>query len=394
MPRERLISLDLFRGATVAGMLLVNNPGTWASIYPPLRHAPWHGWTPTDLIFPFFLFIVGITTELSLSARRDQGASETDMLRQILRRGFLIILFGLLLNAFPFYTWGKVEGVSDPTFLQRIADRFEHLRWSGVLQRIGIVYLATALLTLRTSLRQQIGVLVTLLVGYWLAMTLLPVPGSGLLGGTVLDKPDATLAAWLDRLVLAPNHIWKAAKTWDPEGPLSTLPAIGTALLGVFAGRWIGQPRPLAERLSGLFAAGSLGMVAGLIWHWIFPINKNLWTSSYVVFTGGMAAVVLATCMWIVDLHGFRRWTTPFVVFGMNPIAAFVGSGLMARFTDSLIKVPMGGRSVTLHLAIYQTLLASWLAPVNASLAYAILFVLVWLIILGVMARRGWVLKV
>src|SRR4051812_12426506 len=180
--RERLLSLDVFRGMTVAGMLLVNDPGTWAAIYPPLEHAEWNGWTPTDLIFPFFLFIAGITTQLSLGARRARGDDDIAIRNQIIRRGALIFLFGLLINGFPYFTWGDVAGVADPSLLQRIGDRLLHWRILGVLQRIGIAYTCAALLTLRTSLKQQIGIIAGLLLGYWIVMTALPVPGEGTIG--------------------------------------------------------------------------------------------------------------------------------------------------------------------------------------------------------------------
>src|SRR3954464_1297060 len=173
--RELLPSLDVFRGLTVAGMLLVNDPGTWSAIYPPLEHAPWNGWTPTDLIFPFFLFIAGITTHLSLNARRARGDDEGAIRRQILRRGALIFLFGFLLSGFPFFTWTPISGIADPTFLQRIVDRLYHWRLMGVLQRIGVAYLVAGLLTQRTTLKQQVMIIVGLLYGYWFAMTLLPV---------------------------------------------------------------------------------------------------------------------------------------------------------------------------------------------------------------------------
>jgi predicted acyltransferase len=396
--RERLLSLDVFRGMTIAGMLLVNNPGSWEALYPPLAHAPWHGWTPTDLIFPFFLFIVGITTHLSLEARRARGADEGALVRQILRRGALIFLAGLLLNGFPFFTWGAVDGVSNPSFLDRVVDRLYHWRILGVLQRIGLAYTFAALLTLRTTLRQQVVILTTLLFGYWFALTLLPVPPDGFLGIDVLRTPSATLAAYFDRLLLDwgayGNHLWVGGQTWDPEGILSTIPATGTAMLGVMCGRWIGTPRSLTDRLAGMFAVGSIAMVVGLMWHWSFPINKNLWTSSYVLFTGGMAAVTLATCMWVVDEHRVTRWTKPFVIYGMNPIVAFVGSGMMARLIYSILKVESGGRPIALQAWIYQTLYASWLAPRNASLLFAITFVLVWLAILWVLYRRRIFVKV
>jgi predicted acyltransferase len=377
--RERLTALDVFRGLTIAGMLLVNNPGTWSAIYPPLRHAAWHGWTPTDLIFPFFLFIVGITTHLSLDARRARGDDDGKLVLQVLRRGGIIILLGLLLSGFP--------------FIPKYGFDFSTMRIPGVLQRIGVAYIAAALLALWTSTRTQLLVAAALLLGYWAVMTLVPVPGTGMVGALALSRPDATLAAWVDRTLLG-DHLWKVSKTWDPEGILSTIPAIGTAMLGVLAGRWIASPRPLMDRIAGLFAGGSIGMVVGLMWHWSFPINKNLWTSSYVLFTAGMACVTIATCIWLIDVQRVTGWTKPFVVFGMNPILAFVGSGMMARLMASIIKVERGGQTVSLQKAIYDSTFASWLAPMNASLLYAVCFVVLWFLILAGLYRRGVFLKV
>jgi predicted acyltransferase len=394
--RERLLALDVFRGLTVAGMLLVNNPGSWAAIFPPLEHAEWHGWTPTDLIFPFFLFIVGITTELSLGARRARGDAHGAIVRQVLRRGALIFLFGLLLNAFPFFQWGDVPGAPNATFGERVLYRFEHLRAMGVLQRIGIAYAAAALLTLRTTVRQQLAILATILVGYWLLMTVVVVPDAGLPGWRLLDQPGRTLDAWLDRVLLTPAHLWiGGGGLRDPEGLLSTLPAVGTAMIGNFAGRWIGRRDvPLADRLNGLFAVGALTMVVGLVWHWVFPINKSLWTSSYVVFTGGMACVALAACMWLIDVRGIRGWTRPFAIYGTNPMIAFLGSGLMARLIYSIVKVDVGGQRVSLQAAIHQTAFASWLPPRVASLAFALAFVTFWYGILWWCWRRNIVFKV
>jgi predicted acyltransferase len=394
--RERLLALDVFRGMTVAGMLLVNNPGTWSAIYPPLEHAKWHGWTPTDLIFPFFLFIVGITTELSLRARRARGDDESAIVRQIFKRAGLIFLFGLILAAFPFYTWAAIADNPTPSFLDRVVHRFEHLRVLGVLQRIALAYFCGALLTLRTNWRQQLAILTTLLFGYWALMTLVPVPDTGVPGRFVLDKPDQLLSAWLDRTVLGIDHLWSGSKTWDPEGLLSTVPAIGTMMLGTFAGRWIGaQERPLSERLAGLFAVGALLMMAGLVWHWGFPINKSIWSSSYVVFTAGMGAVSLATCLWLIDVCQLRRWTFPFVVYGMNPMLAFLGSGLMARLTVSVLSVEVAdGTRVSIQGLLFSRLYASWLPPREASFAYAVSFVALWFLILWAAWKRGLVLKV
>ncbi|HVZ47335.1 MAG TPA: hypothetical protein VG916_01015 [Gemmatimonadaceae bacterium] len=371
-PRERLLSLDVFRGITVAGMLLVNDPGNWGAIYPPLEHAAWNGWTPTDLIFPFFLFIAGVTTHLSLSARRARGDDDGALRRQIVRRGALIVLCGFLVATFPFTP----------------LSRFTHVRIPGVLQRIGVAYACAALLTFRTTLKQQVLILVALLYGYWFAMTLLPVPGAGGgIGANLLDAPSRTLAAWVDRTLLG-SHLWINSVTWDPEGPLSTIPAIGTAMLGVMAGRWIGSGRPLPERLAGLMAAGAIAMVAGLMWNWSFPINKSLWTSSYVVFTAGMACVAIGAIGWVIDVTGVTWWTRPFVIYGMNPLVAFVGSGMMARTIYTLWKVELDGRPVAAQAAVYERVFLPWLEPRNASLAFAVSFVLLWYGILWVLWRR------
>jgi len=231
-------------------------------------------------------------------------------------------------------------------------------------------------------------------------MTVVPVPGEGTIGALLLDDPQRTMAAWVDRTVLdwrrfgLGNHLWGSSVTWDPEGVLSTVPAIGTAMLGNLAGRWIAERRPLSERLAGLSAAGALLMMVGLMWNWVFPINKSLWTSSYVLFSAGMAALALATVMWIVDFNRVRRGTNFFVIYGVNPIVAFVGSAVMARCIYSIFKVGYEGHRISLQEGIYRTLFASWLSPINASLAFAIAFVLLWYGILSVLHRKGIILKV
>lgn len=360
--KPRLVALDVFRGATVAAMLLVNDPGTWSAVYPPLEHAEWHGWTPTDLIFPFFLFIVGITTALS---RKDP--------KGILRRGALIVLFGLIVNAFPFYWWGKIAGVADPTLGQRIVWRFAHLRFAGVLQRIGIVYAISALIAMKTTSKQQLAIVIAILLGYWAILTRGP-----------LAPPEATIAAASDRAILGANHIWSISKTWDPEGPLSTLPAIATAMLGILAAPWI-----KARRVGALALAGLAGIAIGTVWGLVFPINKNLWTSSYVVFTAGAAALLLAFCIWLIDLRGFVWWTKPFVVYGMNPLVAFVGSGLAARL---LLLIKIDGKS--LWATSYDRFFAPFFEPHFGSLLWALLFVLFWLAVLGILYRRRIFLRV
>jgi len=319
---------------------------------------------------------VGITTHLSLSARRARGDDERAIVRQIVRRGGLIVLFGLLLAAFPYFP----------------LTRFTEIRFPGVLQRIGVAYLCGALLTRRTTLKQQVVMVAVILYGYWFAMTLIPVPGRGM-GALLLDDPSASLAAWIDRAVFG-SHLWRSSRTWDPEGLLSTVPAIGTVILGVITGRWITSARSLSDRLVAMFAVGSLCMVAGTMWGWSFPINKSIWTSSYVLFTAGMGAVALATCIWLIDVLGLTWWTRPFRWYGMNPTIAFVGSGMMARLIYSVILVPYQGEQAPIERVVYETFYASWLEPRNASLLFAVTFVLLWALILGVLHRKRIFFKV
>jgi predicted acyltransferase len=370
---ERLLSLDVFRGITVAGMLLVNNPGTWSAIYDPLEHAAWHGWTPTDLIFPFFLFIVGVAMTYSFPGQLARGDGPGRVFARAAKRSAVLFGLGLLLAAFPYYNLDLAN-----------------LRIPGVLQRIGLAFLLASAVVLFLKPRAQALTAAALLLGYWAAMTLIPVPGYG---AGDLSK-EGNLAAYVDRSVLGTNHLWAAAKTWDPEGLMSTLPAVATVLLGVFAGRWMRRENTPAERLVGMFIAGNVLLVTGLVWSEAFPINKNLWTSSYVVFTAGMALHFLAMCYWAVDVRGWRRWARPFTVFGVNAIAAFFLSGVMARLLN-LVKVPGDPEGTQpLKAAIFDGAFASWLSPVNASLAFALCFVLFWVGVMEIFYRRKIFIKV
>jgi predicted acyltransferase len=353
-------------------MLLVNNPGTWSAIYPPLAHAEWHGWTPTDLIFPFFLFIVGVAMAFSLVPAAERGAQRGKLMGKAAVRGLKLFGLGLLLAAFPYYNLDLA-----------------HLRIPGVLQRIGVAFVAAAALVLFLKPRAQAWATAALLLGYWAAMKLVPVPG---FRAGDLSK-EGNFAAYVDRALIGTDHMWASARTWDPEGPFSTLPAIATVLLGVFAGRWLGSERPAAEKAVGMFFAGNVALVAGLAWHAVFPINKALWTSSYVLFTAGMALNFLAMCYWMVDVRGYQRWSRPFLVFGVNAIAAFFLSGLMARIL-TLVRVPASPQPVTLKAWIFEGAFASWLSPVNASLAFALCFVLFWTGAMEFLYRRKIFFKV
>ncbi len=383
LPAARLVSLDAFRGITIAGMVLVNNPGSWATIYWPLAHAEWHGWTPTDLIFPFFLFIVGVAIPLAFGKRvaaarntdvdSDAAArrgSNRDLYLKVVRRTLIIFALGLFLNLFPYF-------------------RFATFRIPGVLQRIALCYFFAAIIFLKTRLRTQLLVAVGLLLIYWLLMSWLAAPGYA---PGDLSK-EGSLASFIDRVVLR-RHIWSQGKVYDPEGILSTIPALATTLSGVLAGQWLRTTKADHEKVAGMFAAGVVCIVLGWAWNPFFPINKSLWTSSYVLFTAGMALQLLAFCYWLIDIKEYRRWAKPFVVFGVNAIALFVGTGLMAKLLG-LIKVPASdGTRISLHNWIYRNLFLSWAPPYRASLAFALTMILVWLGLMWILYRRKVFLKV
>jgi predicted acyltransferase len=367
----RMQALDVFRGMTVAGMILVNNPGTWGAIYSPLKHAEWHGWTPTDLVFPFFLFIVGVSITLALSRRVETAGSKRDLYWKIVRRSLIIFGLGLFLSGFPSFDLSTI-------------------RVPGVLQRIAVCYLCASFIFLKTDWRKQAYIAAGILLAYWALMTLVPVPdfGPGLLG-----SKEGNLAAYVDRAVFG-RHVWSQAKVYDPEGLLSTLPAIATTLAGVLTGHLLRSRRDGFEKVSAMFVAGVTCVVAGWAWNYWFPVNKPLWTSSYVLLTAGMALQLLAVCYWLIDLKGYRRWALPFVVFGTNALAVFFLTGLCPRLVNLIKLTGADGQPAGLLSYLYQTLFASWMSPVNASLAYAICFVLVWLGLMWLLYRRNIFIKV
>lgn len=369
---NRLLSLDVFRGITIAGMVLVNNPGTWSAIYPPLAHAEWHGWTPTDLIFPFFLFIVGVAIPIAFAKRLDETeSSKRDLYLKIIRRSLIIFALGLFLSGFPFFD-------------------FANLRIPGVLQRIAVCYLITSLIYINTKWRTQLIIAIALLLVYWALMKLIPAPG---FAAGDLSK-EGNLAAFIDRTIFGLNHIWKQAKVYDPEGLLSTIPAISTTIAGVLTGSWIRSQREQTEKVAGLFFAGAICVAIGWSWNFFFPINKPLWTSSYVMFTAGIALQFLGFCYWLIDLKGYKRWTKPFVIFGVNALALFVFSGLLARIMGLIKTTQMNGKPGSLQTWIFEHLFLSWASPINASLAYAIAYIFFWLFLMWLLYRKRIYIKV
>lgn len=368
-PAPRLVSVDVLRGLTVAAMVLVNNPGSWRHVYSPLRHAEWDGFTPTDMIFPFFLFVVGVSIPLALGTRLEHGGR--GLVGRVLRRSATIFALGLLLHALPFF-------------------HLATLRIPGVLQRIAVCYLLAALLVVLTAgaggWRLQAGVAGALLVGYWLLMTRVASPG-GVAGDL---SPAGNLAGYVDRLVLGP-HIWQASRFYDPEGVLSTLPAVATTLLGVLAGHWIRGDRPGRRVAAGLAIGGLAATGAGCLWGLTFPINKALWTSSYALFMAGLATLALAACYWGIEVRGQRAWTPPFVVLGVTALPLFFLSSFMARL---LILVRVGPGGPRLQAWLFDRLFAPWLPPVDASLAYALAYVLLWWGLMWALHRSGVRLRV
>ncbi len=355
-------------------MILVNNAGDWDKTWSPLEHAAWHGWTPTDLIFPFFLFAVGVAIPFSFAGRLARSGGDLGPLhRQILRRALILFALGLFLSWF----------------------RFTPMDWStaripGVLQRIAVVYLVTALAWLHLGPRSRAALAFVVLACYWSAMMLVPVPGHG--AGDL--SPDGNLAAWIDHLVLG-QHTWrKAPGPGDPEGILSTVPAIASALAGLFAGDWLRSTRTPREKLQGLLLWGCVTAIAGLALAPWFPINKNLWTSTYVLFTTGLALLLLAAVYYVVDMKQRDGWARPFTIFGTNAIAAFFGSTLLAKIALITKWTEPNGETVSLQGWLYRHSFGAWLPDYVASFAWALAYVLIWLGLMTVLYRRRIFIKV
>jgi len=362
----RLHALDVFRGVTIAAMILVSTPGSWESVYPWLEHAPWNGCTLADLVFPFLLFAMGAAVPFALARRRGaprpsagSGRPESGegrrVRRHVIRRSIALFALGLLLNA-----------IQTPPPIHLVTFRIP-----GVLKLIALVYLTVSWITDRLSTRAQIGVTVAALVGYWISLAGAPL------------SAEANFGAVIDRHAFGSHMLHPL---WDPEGLLSTVPAIATALCGVFAGNWL-KERSATHRAWWLWTAGAAGMLTALVWDRVLPINKHLWTSSFALFSAGAAAQALAICYWVVDVKGWRAWELPFVAFGRNPLAAyFLSVGLDAV----LLRWTVAGAG-SLKAEAYRTAFASWLRPCcggeAASLGYALAYVALWGVVLAEMHR-------
>lgn len=340
---KRLLSLDAFRGFTIALMIVVNDPGSWSHVYPPLLHAEWNGITPTDLVFPFFLFIVGVSIALAYSKRMEAGTDKKTLYRKVVIRSIKIFAVGIFLNLFPSFN-------------------FEELRIAGVLQRIAIVFFACSFLYLHMSWKSLAYTGAAILLLYWLIMVFVPVPGLGVPS----MEPGQNIAAWIDSRYL-PGKMWQG--TWDPEGLFSTLPSIVTGITGMLAGILIIGKLTIDRKIIWLFTLGFFSLMIGGIWDWFFPINKNLWSSSFVMYTTGAAAMTLAACVFIVDVMQIKSWTRVGRIFGANAITIYVIAGVLPSLLEYKL---FGDHSLT--TAFMEALTGIGFDPKFASLSYALLF--------------------
>lgn len=374
---ERIQSVDVFRGLTIALMILVNNNGDFRNTYWPLLHSEWNGWTPTDLVFPFFVFIVGVSMVYSFRSRLARGDSKSAILMHAFRRAVILFAIGvLLINSFP--------------------DHYNpaHMRIYGVLQRIAICYLVAAVFVLWTGIEGKIVAIGVCLIGYWILMRYVPVPGFGVPTHSIpLLDTDRNWVAWLDRKLLM-GHLYEGVR--DPEGLLSTIPAIGTVLFGVLTGEWLRSKASAGKKALWMLIFGVIGLASGKFFNIWFPINKKLWTSSYVLFAAGFALVVLALCYWLLDVRKLRgRWTMPALVFGMNAIAAYTLSEMLAAGLGSWIVKSSAGQEISMQEIIYQHVFAfNGVSTPNTSLAYALAFVLVCWLVMLILWRKKIFLKV
>ncbi|MBV8553897.1 MAG: DUF5009 domain-containing protein [Acidobacteriaceae bacterium] len=361
---ERLVSLDAFRGLTMLLMVIVNSSGP--AVYYQLRHAEWNGWTLADTVYPSFLWIVGVAITLALGKRLSQGIPRSRLVAQIFRRSAVIYALGLFIYLFPNFD-------------------FVTMRIPGVLQRIAICYCIAALLYLYSDVRGQIMWVIGLLAAYWLAMKLIPAPGFAA-GDLTLQ---GNLAHYVDHLVYG-RHNWSQTKTWDPEGVLSTAPAIATTLLGVLSGYVLQLRRPLAERCVWLLIGGICLLFAGLICSIWLPINKNLWTSSFALFMAGLDGLVFSGFLWLIDGCGYRRAVQPLVILGMNAIAVYLFSEILPE-TILFVHSHVSGPGESLETSLFST---RFFPPSLLALLYALVFAAFMYGFAWALYRKRWFLRV
>ncbi len=365
--KERLLSLDVFRGITLVLMTFVNDHGDPNLGYPPFLHAGWHGWTPTDLVFPFFLFIVGVAIPYAFAGRLERGENKRKLYIHILSRAVILFALGLFLNGFPWF-------------------HLSTLRIMGILQRIALCYLFTSVIYLNVKERGQALITASLLVFYFIWMKFVPVPGHG---AGILEE-NGNWVQYIDLHLMA-GHMQSA--NFESKGLLSTLPAIANCLIGVLVGQYLRSSRAALEKIADFFLLGNVGMFLGILWSVWFPINQHLWTSSLVVFMCGMAMVIFAGCYYLVDVKKVTWWTKPFVIFGVNSLTVWMGTILLHNTLED-IKLSQAGGEVSLYTLIYSRVFASWAGPLHGSELFAFTYVLLWLAILAVMYKKRIFIKV
>jgi predicted acyltransferase len=375
----RLSSLDVFRGITIAAMILANMAGVADDVYPFLSHAQWHGCTPTDLIFPFFLFIIGVAMTYSLSKYTAENRPTKAVYLRVLRRAAVLFILGLLLNGF----WNKGVWTFD----------LNSIRLMGVLQRIALTYLFASLIVLKLPRKTQRFVAGGLLIGYWLTMMYIPVPEYG---AGVLTR-EGNFGAFIDRLIIPKAHLYKGDGfnfMGDPEGLFSTIPAIVSVLAGYFTGEWIKDKKQATSHTSmDLVLCGLCCLVIAILWDVAFPINKKIWTSSYVLFTSGWALMLLAACYELIEVRLIKRWSKPFEIMGLNAIALFVASVLLIKITAKT-QLGTGETAVSIYNWIYQNIFASWAGKFNGSFLFALVTLLLWYGVAVLMYQKRWFIKV
>lgn len=375
----RLVSLDVFRGITIASMILVNNAGDWSHVYPPLLHAEWDGWTPTDLIFPFFLFIMGVAMPYSFAKRLSQGQSRQKLFKHVIVRSIIIFALGMFLSGIPNFN-------------------YSHRLILNILQRIGIIYLLSGAVYLYTGTLAQAIISVLLIALYWLAMFVIPVPGYG--AGVL--TPVGNLWWYVDEVLFNGwhQHLFYVG-TWKlehAEGVLSLIPSVSTVLFGVLTGHYLRSEKSKIEKAAGMMVYGNFGLLIGTVMSIWFPINKLLWSSSYVVFTAGFALELLGVCYYFIDVKEYKGWSRPFMVFGTNAIASFFLSTLFAVILD-LVKIKHTFENsqvaiVSLKDYVYNLIFAPIGNPYNASLLYAVMYVLLWYLVMDILYRRKIFIKI
>lgn len=425
--KQRIQAIDLFRGITIAAMILVNTPGTWSAIYTPLQHAAWHGYTPTDLIFPFFLFIVGCS--ISFAFKNKKKKADLNLYKKIGSRALKLILLGLFLKIYlPFWPFTTVPYTIAEVILLIILmvliallilyylsdsiqnryleyallsfifcytltpyfvlDELTPVRIPGVLQRIGIVFFVTSLLFLKTTWKTQIGILAFILIGYWLWTGFLPFSENTL---PTFDRASNNWVMYIDKQLLG-KHMWQP--DFDPEGIVGTIPSIATALFGLLIGQLITSPKTLLQKCQWILTIGITSLVLGHLWDFCFPINKTLWTSSYVLVTAGWACIVLSLIFYITDLKKITQWGTPFIFFGANSITVYFLSEFVAK-NFYLIQFENQGETISIYDWLYQTFYQSTLLPEKfTSLVFALSVVSVYYIIAFFLYKRKIIIKV